>query len=758
MLIGCHYDLAPRNILIRQSKLLLADFGLSRLRPDTSKSILVAGKGDYLAPECEPLRDDTFWKGLVGRASDIWSFGCILLEILIHRIHPTNKAQAVENFKKKRRRTLWDGEYTAYIFHFHDKPNPAVTEMLDSLSIQVTPTQRKHLSLIRDMLAIGPDDRPAAGTVTVQIFLQAQETMFRTACKAFETQKSVREGEWGSTALEIEHMRLVLWGWGAKLIEDYPGFEAPSRLGNESLREWLWSSRQVFDEVNKLLLALLVQLDLVQANKEIDKELPLGIHWRQLKLLNDGLWALPPRPLLHTMNSLLENRFLSIEDRHTHYELLNLGREGALSRDLALLSTIKYMTTKVRRDYRDAEKKLLLKDQVPVSIKLGTHRFGTIDDKEGVEKSVLIEGLSYDPQWLGGGYEDEIYSRADVLAKLLNNPQMLDRFRVLQCTGYFLDLPNSAISLVYDFPPLFPPSLKPLSLKSLILGCRRPDLGILFSLALILARCLLSFHKAGWLHKNISSLNVLFFDSELSQTDLALTNIPKRELKPVATHRDEKHIVPSQVERKGPRKRNFNPFSKKAYGRKSDSQSLASTSKVAVSASSMMSQPSAKTDKDNQGGMMEEPEGTDLSYALQQPYIVGFDHSRLDSGTEFISGPSRQQNQKPYQHPKHRDSHLMHRYHPEYDYYSIGIVFLELALWKPVEIIVQADGEDRLPNNTNPSWLLEAIPQLGSAVGALYRDAVKACLNGELVSPDAGLRPMELFEALVVNIIERCYA
>jgi thiamine kinase-like enzyme len=38
-LIDCHHDLNHRNILVSKDKLLLADFGLSRLRPESFRSL-----------------------------------------------------------------------------------------------------------------------------------------------------------------------------------------------------------------------------------------------------------------------------------------------------------------------------------------------------------------------------------------------------------------------------------------------------------------------------------------------------------------------------------------------------------------------------------------------------------------------------------------------------------------------------------------------------------------------------------------------
>ena len=44
-LIGCHRDLNPKNILVSEGRLLLADFGLSQLRQNTSDSMFKTGKG-----------------------------------------------------------------------------------------------------------------------------------------------------------------------------------------------------------------------------------------------------------------------------------------------------------------------------------------------------------------------------------------------------------------------------------------------------------------------------------------------------------------------------------------------------------------------------------------------------------------------------------------------------------------------------------------------------------------------------------------
>ncbi|KAK2865046.1 hypothetical protein FQN49_003962 [Arthroderma sp. PD_2] len=79
---GQHQDLKPSNILVDFDRFIVADFGLAKFisETQTSNTPFIIGGGDYLAPECEDLRD--LKKGFVNRLSDIWSFGCIIVDIL----------------------------------------------------------------------------------------------------------------------------------------------------------------------------------------------------------------------------------------------------------------------------------------------------------------------------------------------------------------------------------------------------------------------------------------------------------------------------------------------------------------------------------------------------------------------------------------------------------------------------------------------------------------------------------------------------
>jgi len=111
---GCHFDLAPRNILVQKGRLLLADFGLSRLRSESSNSAtpFKGGAGDFLAPECtvQAFGDPDY---LHGRKSNVWSLGGILTVLVVFRAFGK---QGIDNYRAARRHIGNDGGLT-HRFH-----------------------------------------------------------------------------------------------------------------------------------------------------------------------------------------------------------------------------------------------------------------------------------------------------------------------------------------------------------------------------------------------------------------------------------------------------------------------------------------------------------------------------------------------------------------------------------------------------------------------------------------------------------------
>ena len=167
---GCHFDLAPRNILLWNKRLLLADFGLSRLRNEDSDSCspLKGGPGLYAAPEC--FGEDFGPEHKHGRSSDIRSFGAILVVLVTFM---RSGATGVEQFKAARKHKSSNGKIT-YRFHADGKQNPGVDKWIRELEVGTSDIQKGILSLAREMLSIDPSQRPLSTIITESLFLLTQ--------------------------------------------------------------------------------------------------------------------------------------------------------------------------------------------------------------------------------------------------------------------------------------------------------------------------------------------------------------------------------------------------------------------------------------------------------------------------------------------------------------------------------------------------------------------------------------------------------
>ncbi|KAK2821846.1 hypothetical protein FQN49_007616 [Arthroderma sp. PD_2] len=160
---------------------------------------------------------------------------------------------------------------------------------------------------------------------------------------------------------------------------------------------------------------------------------------------------------------------------------------------------------------------------------------------------------------------------------------------------------------------------------------------------------------------------------------------------------------------------------------------------------------------------------TDYSPAtisLCQPFLIGFGHSRPDQKDVYTEGPNLPSNYLNYQEPKYINGETT--YLPTCDYYSLGIVLLEIGLWKPLADITKKSLGS--PEKTRQYLLENRVPLLSHSMGNHYRDAVWACLSGEFstVSENAsvGDRGREAYNTsiylsfgeLVVDRLANCMA
>jgi len=67
--------------------------------------------------------------------------------------------------------------------------------------------------------------------------------------------------------------------------------------------------------------------------------------------------------------------------------------------------------------------------------------------------------------------------------------------------------------------------------------------------------------------------------------------------------------------------------------------------------------------------------------SIGQPFLTGFIHSRLDTGATNLKGDNAPED-RIYQHPDHWGIKVEHKFSMLHDVYSLGVVLLEIGLWK----------------------------------------------------------------------------
>jgi serine/threonine protein kinase len=114
------------------------------------------------------------------------------------------------------------------------------------------------------------------------------------------------------------------------------------------------------------------------------------------------------------------------------------------------------------------------------------------------------------------------------------------------------------------------------------------------------------------------------------------------------------------------------------------------------------------------------------------PYIVGFQKSRPEGQNWATEGPSGDFGSQDFEHPEYRDKR---RFVLEYDYYSLGMVLLEIGLWYPLQSWSERKEYRTLSPKQFRAVLVEKyVPRLSFTVGKVYRNTVRACLDGTLES------------------------
>ncbi|KAK8055554.1 hypothetical protein PG993_000781 [Apiospora rasikravindrae] len=133
---------------------------------------------------------------------------------------------------------------------------------------------------------------------------------------------------------------------------------------------------------------------------------------------------------------------------------------------------------------------------------------------------------------------------------------------------------------------------------------------------------------------------------------------------------------------------------------------------------------------------------------ISAPYLVGFDASRPDLDTDMSVASKNPSILDLHRHPKSLSGLSRRPYCKSYDVYSLGLVLLEIGLWKPLQAYYK-------PHYSAERWrdrvvLPVLVPGLGNKTGRVYREVVERCLTAtdDLSSEEAG----QLMESVVAAL------
>ena len=140
--------------------------------------------------------------------------------------------------------------------------------------------------------------------------------------------------------------------------------------------------------------------------------------------------------------------------------------------------------------------------------------------------------------------------------------------------------------------------------------------------------------------------------------------------------------------------------------------------------------------------------------SVKEPYLIGFDRSRRGVVDTFTEGSDLNPALREYQHPEYlEDSHGFRFYH---DYYSVGLILLELGRWKTVRKMTKELTANIW--NRRTKLIKECDENLANTMGVYYRDAVRTCLTSSFTDKSNSDLLKEEFEVNVAHQLANCVA
>ncbi|KAI1419577.1 hypothetical protein F5Y12DRAFT_231993 [Xylaria sp. FL1777] len=439
---------------------------------------------------------------------------------------------------------------------------------------------------------------------------------------------------------------------------------------------------------------------------------------KSIEKVNESLVDLVQSVLQAQINRQTDLAVLDSVDHHAHTITQSLP-EGS---DVRALANMRLWQVREQRESEDASSTYsgtgfrADADTRPITYSMQDFKKNTIRIGDSRSFSVL-SGESVVVEWKYFNKErqfqvEQSFRLAD-LVRLLNKNQLYKKFQALPCKGYVTDNENLRVGMVFSTGLSSTMTIQ--SLQTVINSTQAaPPVGERFAMARRLVLAIHNLHAVRWLHKGIRSDNILCFQDAKNITAKVF---------------DEKKAV---------------NLSNKADPVEDRAIPLASN-----------------------------PPLTKAPDPLPPFYLLGWDLSRPDHPSELSESISvstlglqtKRDMIRMYTHPDvfsaEQQQGKRRRYHARWDIYSIGLILLEIGLWRTLDTIrygCKSDDEFRLRVRT------EYCDRLQWKMGLVYWRAVQRCLNDDFDLRDEGFSGKDDyslqvgFEKQVVFELERCFA
>ena len=158
-------------------------------------------------------------------------------------------------------------------------------------------------------------------------------------------------------------------------------------------------------------------------------------------------------------------------------------------------------------------------------------------------------------------------------------------------------------------------------------------------------------------------------------------------------------------------------------------------------------------------------------YDLEHPFITGYEYARPDRDGETTTGGAFNPWWEIYAHPMYQGGNTKGHYRKSFDIYSLGVILLEIAYWKSIEVVMEIDPEKAPPKDlyqicgrllAPDSKYLEYVR---ANLGDKYCIAVTSCLDARSAfgvreneaesNVLVGARLQRKYTALVVDSLEQ---